>query len=111
MLRINYDSALLNWNARRIFSTYLVIRNKEWKFIKEMLKYQILGCRDPRYKHENQRNSTWILKCHEKSGNVKKSLEKSWKVMKSHWKVIKKSWKVIIRAKVPWKVLKSQEES
>ena len=23
MLRINYDSALLNWNARRFFSTYL----------------------------------------------------------------------------------------
>ena len=101
MLRINYDSALLNWNARRIFSTYLVIRNKEWKFIKEMLKYQILGCRDPRYKHENQRNSTWILKCHEKSGNVKKSLEKSWKVLKSH----KKSWKVIEKS------LKSHEKS
>ena len=37
----------------------------QWKFHTFVIN-KILGCRDPRYKHENQMNSTWSLEGHEK---------------------------------------------
>ena len=47
------------------------------------LFYKILGCRDPRYKHENQMNSIWSLEFHEKSVKCDKM---SGKVIKNHKK-------------------------
>ena len=98
-----------------------------------MLFAKILGYRDPRYNHENpseQVKVRWIkwsyiklhefhkvTKSHEKlEKSYVKSHKRSWKVIKSYKKSLKvikslqKSLKVIKSGKIPWRVVKFQEE-
>ena len=70
---------------------------------------KILGCGDPRYKHENQMKPkmSWkAMKCQKISGKVMKSHEKFMKshYMKLHevtWEKCKKSKKLLEKCKSP----------